>query len=85
MNPPTAGPMIDAEAKTEPIRPCHRPRSLGGTIAPITASDSESRPPAPSPWTPRASTSSVISCAAPQSADPTRKMAIATRNSGRRP
>ena len=63
MNPPTAGPMIDAAAKTAPIRPCQRPRSRGGTMLPITASESGNRPPAPIPWIARKTTSCVISCA----------------------
>jgi hypothetical protein len=85
MNPPTAGPMIDAAAKTAPIRPCHRPRSRGGTIAPITASDSGKSPPAPSPWIALNTTSSVMFCASPQRAEPARKIEIAISSSGRRP
>ncbi len=49
MKPPTAGPMIDAAANTAPIRPCQRPRSRGGTMFPITASDSGNTPPPPTP------------------------------------
>ena len=71
MKPPTAGPMIDEAAKTAPISPCHRPRSRGGTILPITASESGNRPPAPTPWTARKTTSCVIDWARPQSAEPT--------------
>ena len=85
MKPPTAGPMIDDAAKTAPISPCQRPRSRGGTIAPITASESGKRPPAPMPWIARKTISSVIPCAAPQSAEPTRKIVIAISSSGRRP
>ena len=63
MKPPTAGPMIDDAAKTAPISPCQRPRSRGGTMLPITASDSGKSPPAPIPWIARKTTSCVIVCA----------------------
>ena len=53
MKPPTAGPMIDDAAKTAPISPCQRPRSRGGTMLPITASESGKSPPAPMPCTAR--------------------------------
>ena len=62
MKPPTAGPMIDDAAKTAPISPCQRPRSRGGTMLPITASESGKRPPAPIPCTARKTTSCVIVC-----------------------
>ena len=67
MKPPTAGPMIDDAAKTAPISPCQRPRSRGGTMLPITASESGKSPPAPMPCTARKRTSCVIDVAAPQS------------------
>ena len=41
--------------------------------------------PAPSPWTPRAATSCHISCDSPASSEPTMKMPIPNRNTGRRP
>ena len=85
MNPPTAGPMIDAAANTAPISPCQRPRSRGGTMLPITASESGKRPPAPIPWIARKTTSCVIDCAAPQSAEPIRKTTIENRKSFLRP
>jgi hypothetical protein len=85
MNPPSAGPAMDAAANTAPKRPCHRPRSRGGTMFPITASDSGNRPPAPTPWIARKTTSSVIPCASPQSAEPIRKITIATTNRYFRP
>ena len=85
MKPPTAGPMIDEAAKTAPISPCQRPRSRGGTMFPITASESGKRPPAPMPCTARKITSCVMSVAAPQSAEPTRKTTIAMRKRFLRP
>ena len=85
MKPPTAGPMIDEAANTAPISPCHLPRSRGGTMLPITASDSGKSPPAPIPCTARNSTSWVIECARPQSADPIRKTTIANRKRFLRP
>ena len=85
MKPPTAGPMIDEAANTAPIRPCQRPRSRGGTMFPITASDSGNRPPAPMPWIARKTTSCVIDVARPQSAEPSRKTTIAKRNRFLRP
>ena len=85
MNPPISGPMIEAPAKTEPISPWYLPRSRGGTIIPTIASVSGKRPPAPTPWTARKMTSCIMFCARPQSAEPTRKIEIATMNSGLRP
>ena len=77
--------MIDDAAKTAPISPCQRPRSRGGTMLPITASESGKSPPAPMPWTARKTTSCVIVCARPQSAEPSRKTTIAKRNRFFRP
>ena len=85
MNPPIAGPMIDDAANTAPIKPCHLPRSRGGTMFPITASDSGKRPPAPIPCTARKMTSWVIDVDSPQSAEPIRNTAIAKRNRFLRP
>ena len=86
MKPPTAGPMIDEAAKTAPISPCHLPRSRGGTMLPIIASDSGNSPPAPTPCI--AAEDDELrssSCARPQSADPIRKTMIANRNRFLRP
>jgi hypothetical protein len=85
MKPPIAGPMIDDAAKTAPIRPCQRPRSRGGTMLPITASESGKRPPAPMPCTARKTTSWVIVVARPQRAEPSRKTTIAKRKRFLRP
>src|ERR1051325_1815311 len=54
-------------------------------MSPITARPRGTRPPAPQPCTARNTTSCVMVCARPQSAEPARKMQIAIRNSGLRP
>jgi len=77
--------MIDDAAKTAPINPCQRPRSRGGTMFPITASERGNRPPAPIPCTARKSTSCVIVVAAPQSAEPRRNTTIANKKRFFRP
>ena len=60
------------------MNPSNFPRSRSGTIAAIVAIDIGIRPPAPIPWTTRHAISTGIDGAAPQSADPSRKIAIAT-------
>ena len=77
MNPPMSGPPIRAAGITAIITPMYLPRSRGETSIPITDMTPTIRPPAPRPWTPRNSTSSVMFWLAPHSAEPTRNSPIA--------
>ncbi len=85
ITPPSAGPAIEPTANVTATRPCQRPRARGGTIRPIVACVSANSPPAPTPWTARNTISSTIPQASPQRTDPSRKIPIATTNSGLEP
>ena len=85
ITPPSGGPPIAAAANVAPISPWYRPRSRGGTSPPTVDSASGTSPPAPMPCTTRNATSCDIVCAAPHSAEPTRKSAIAPMNGRRAP
>ena len=63
--------------KTAPNSPWYLPRSRGGTMSPTTAIVVTIRPPPPIPWSARKAISWPMSCASPQSAEPTRKITIA--------
>ena len=54
-------------------------------MSPMIASASENRPPAPMPWNARNAASWYIEVAKPHSTEPSTKMVIAVRKSGRRP
>ena len=70
--PADSGPPIIAAGITAIITPMYLPRSRGETSIPITDMIPTISPPAPSPWKPRNSTSSVMFCAIPHSAEPIR-------------
>ena len=61
------------------------PRCRGGTMSPTTANVSPITPPAPTPCTPRDSTSAGMPGASPASTDPSRKTRMAAWNVTRRP
>ena len=85
MHPPTSGPATVATAITAAMYPWYRPRSRGGTRSPMIAIAPTSRPPAPSPCSARNPISCAMLCAAPDSAEPIRKITIEVRKMLLRP
>ena len=77
--------MTDATPKTAPNAPWYLPRSRAGTMSPMIAWVSTSRPPPPMPWTARKAISSTMFLAWPQRAEPMRKITMAPRNRYLRP
>ena len=80
-----SGPATDDTPKTAPKRPVYLPRSRGETTSPIAACALTISPPPPSPWIARNAISSVIPCARPHSAEPTRKSTSAPCSTTLRP
>ena len=83
--PPISGPAMLETPNTAPNSPEYFPRSLGGTTSPIAACALTISPPPPSPWSARNAISSVIPCASPHSAEPTRKITSAPCSTTLRP
>ncbi len=83
--PPTHGPMIIENGATAPRAALYRARLSGGAMSATTASSVVSAMPAPSPWTPRATTSSPMAWLSPAHAEPAKNTTSATRRSRLRP
>ena len=81
ISPPRSGPTDVATAITAPMYPAYRPRSRGGMIVPRMVWASAMRPPIPTPWITRATTSIVMDPARPAAAEPITKIAIAISSS----
>ena len=81
MSPPRSGPTDVATAMTAPMYPAYRPRSRGGMIVPRIVWASAIRPPMPTPWITRATTSMVMDPARPAAAEPITKIAMAMSSS----
>src|ERR1700693_4709450 len=73
MNPPAAGPMIEASPNDAPIIPWYLPRSRGEMMSPMIAWDSGMMKPMPAPWTKRENTRNQQFGATPDNAAPTAK------------
>ena len=77
--PPTSGPAMEATPNTPLNIAWMRARSASVYSSPTIVMLSGMIAPAPSPWTARAAMSTAIEVAAPDEADPTRKMATPRR------
>ena len=85
MNPPAAGPTIEASPNDAPIMPWYLPRSRGEMMSPMIAWDSGMMKPIPAPCTNRANTRNQKFGAMPESPDPMAKTTIPVMYSGLRP
>src|SRR3954452_20628208 len=83
--PPISGPATEATPNTAPKMPVNFPRSRGETTSPTAACALTINPPPPSPWMARKAISSVMPCASPHSAEPTRKITSAACSTTLRP
>jgi len=77
--PPTSGPSTLEVPQTVENRPWTKARCSASYRSPKSVMVIGSRPPAPSPWSPRKRISATIELAVPQSSDPSRKKNTATR------
>ena len=73
MNPPAAGPTIDASPKEAPSMPWYLPRSRGEMMSPMIACERGMMKPIPAPCTKRAKTRNQKFGAIPDRAEPTAK------------
>ena len=73
------GPRTLEVPKTAMKKPWYLERSRGGTMSPMIARASDSRPPAPMPWIARNAASWYIVWANAQASEPTTKTAMAKR------
>ncbi len=85
MNPPAAGPTIDARPNEAPIMPWYLPRSRGEMMSPMIACDRGMMKPIPAPWTKRANTRNQKLGAMPDSAEPIANTRMPVMYSGFRP
>ena len=76
MNPPAAGPTMDARPNDAPSMPWYLPRSRGEMMSPMIAWDSGMMKPMPAPWMKRAKIRNQKFGATPESAEPTAKTTI---------
>ena len=83
--PPISGPMTAETPNTAPKSPVYLPRSRGETTSPTAACALTISPPPPRPWMARNAISSVMPCAIPHRAEPTRKITSAACRTSLRP
>ena len=71
--PPSSGPTTVETPNTAPIAPWYLPRSRSGITSAMSAIEVTIRPPAPMPWRPRHTMSSVMLVASPHRNEPVMK------------